>query len=390
MSSPNNNNNNPNPRRRAAATISSSPGATTLASPLLRKTTILALFPALPLCITHGALAHDIVPALGLIPLSLSAGVSLFLLLRTRARCCRRRGKGRGRRSRHGYLDSDLDPDPEEVGEGAAAAADLGRDRGGGEEEEVASRSGLEPDDDDDGDDEHDCERAGESVLTHRILVFVVDVILAAGLMVVLVFTWIRTRWAGDRRPELAMLAAYSTMPLLINFLIHLYLAARELVAGLAIPGLVEYTAWRAVPPDCPHCGSRLRPDSLPPIPWYETVSRPKVSLPQIKAPSIPRPSLPAFKAPKFSGLKGPGEWKVPNWLRGRNQEDASLFVDDEQNERDRYRDDPDAPSGTTSVVATGSGGPALVEEVVVAKKDKRGNSGSSSAPPVDGEIGVW
>jgi hypothetical protein len=54
-------------------------------------------------------------------------------------------------------------------------------------------------------------------VLTHRILVFVVDVILAAGLMVVLVFTWIRTGHKGSKRPELAMLAAYSTMPLLAN-----------------------------------------------------------------------------------------------------------------------------------------------------------------------------
>jgi len=58
-------------------------------------------------------------------------------------------------------------------------------------------------------------------VLTHRILVFVVDVLLAAGLMVVLVFTWIRTgrrtggRW--DRSAELAMLAAYATLPLLLN-----------------------------------------------------------------------------------------------------------------------------------------------------------------------------
>jgi hypothetical protein len=54
-------------------------------------------------------------------------------------------------------------------------------------------------------------------VLTHRISVFVMDVVLAAGLMVVLVFTWIRTGRAGDRRPELAMLAAYSTVPLLVN-----------------------------------------------------------------------------------------------------------------------------------------------------------------------------
>lgn len=164
---------------------------------------------------------------------------------------------------------------------------------------------------------------------------------------------------------------------------IHLHLAAREVVAGLAIPGLIEYTAWRAVPPDCPHCGNRLRPDSLPPIPWYETVSRPNVSFPQVKAPSISRQQLPAFKLPKFSGLK------VPKWMRGRNQEYTSLFVDDEQNERDRYSDDPEGhfgdSAGSTTVVATGSAGPAPVEEVVVGKKDKKARTGSSLFGEDDG-----
>lgn len=170
---------------------------------------------------------------------------------------------------------------------------------------------------------------------------------------------------------------------LTFDSLIHSFLAVRELGAGLAIPGLVKYTAWRAVPPDCPQCGTRLRPDSLPPIPWYETVSRPKVSLPQIGAPSISRPSLPGVKAPMFSGLRG-REWKVPDWMRGRNRGYARLFVDDEENERDQYRDDLEGsyeePPHTTAVVATGSADRAPVEEVVVGKKDKRGKSGSSPA----------
>ncbi|KAK4138461.1 hypothetical protein BT67DRAFT_437795 [Trichocladium antarcticum] len=175
------------------------------------------------------------------------------------------------------------------------------------------------------------------------------------------------------------MLAAYATVPLLVNFLIHLYLAARELVAGLAIPGLVEFTAWRAVPPDCPNCGTRLRPDSLPPIPWYESVSAPRVTLPRIRAPSISRPSMSTFTTNRFSAFKGARGWKVPKWMRRRSQ-DASLFVDNEQNEHDRYRDDPDGhsagPSGSTTVVATGSAGPVpVVEEVVVGKKDKRKSS---------------
>lgn len=174
--------------------------ATTLPSPLLRKAAILSFFPALPLCITHGALSGDIVPALGLIPLFFSASVSLFLVIRARRRAGSGKGKQRGR--------DPLDPDPEEVAGLLGAERDEGRDGDGDEEG--------------DGDDERgEVEEGGGEVLTHRILVFVVDVLLAAGLMVVLVFTWIRTdlrtgrRW--DRGPELAMLAAYATLPLLVN-----------------------------------------------------------------------------------------------------------------------------------------------------------------------------
>ncbi|KAK3297128.1 uncharacterized protein B0H64DRAFT_473279 [Chaetomium fimeti] len=370
---------------------------TTLPAPLLRTAALLSFVPALPLCVAHGALSRDVVPALGLVPLFFSAAVSLFLVLRARSQGARdgaggvgvgvgAKGKGVvGRR-----LGGERDLEGLQGLEGLVAAA---RRRGGDDEgEERGEESGLglgEEEEEDYGDDEGGGD--GGSVFTHRILVFVVDVVLATGLMVVLVFTWIRTGRKGDRRPQLAMLAAYATMPLLVNFLIHSYLAARELVAGLAIPGLVEYTAWRVVPADCPHCGNRLRPDSLPPIPWYETVSRPKVSLPRITAPSIPRPSLPSFSVPKFSGLKGPREWKAPAWMRGRNP-DASLFVDDEQNERDRYRDDPDAPfegpSSTTTAVAIGSAVPDPVE-VVVGKKDKKTKNSPSPAHAED-DVAAW
>ncbi|KAH6641300.1 hypothetical protein F5144DRAFT_127713 [Chaetomium tenue] len=396
---------NPNPNHDPHTTTTPTPTPTTLPAPLLRTTALLTFVPALPLCITHGALSRDIVPALGLVPLFFSSAVSLGLVLSARRRSRSgsdggggedgggvggvggEGGKGKGASRRLGG-EAGL----EGLVAASSAAAAAARGRGGDEwEEEGGEESGLGVGEEEDYEDGGGGGRRG-SVLTHRILVFVVDVVLAAALMVVLVFTWIRTGHVGDRRPELAMLAAYSTMPLLANFLIHSYLAARELVAGLAIPGLVEYTAWRVVPADCPHCGHRLRPDALPPIPWYETVSRPKVSLPRITAPSISRPSLPAISVPKLSGFKGPREWKAPNWMRGRNA-DASLFIDDEQNERDRYRDDPDAPfegpPSTTTAVATGSAGPDSVEQVVVGKKDKK-TRGSSTPAHVDDEVAIW
>lgn len=199
---------------------------TTLPAPLLRTAALLAFVPALPLCVTHGALSRDVVPALGLVPLFFSAAVSLFLVLSARSRS--RSGAGVG-----GVGGGD----GAEVGAGkgkavsrrlggegrgmegliAASAAAASRGRGGDEwAEEVGGDSelGLE------GEDDYEEDGGGGgrgSVLTHRILVFVVDVVLAAGLMVVLVFTWIRTGRKGDKRPELAMLAAYSTMPLLAN-----------------------------------------------------------------------------------------------------------------------------------------------------------------------------
>jgi hypothetical protein len=168
---------------------------------------VLSFIPALPLCITHGAISHDIVPALGLIPLFFSAGVSLFLLLAGRRRGGEQvDGKGKGRET-SGGVGRDLE------GLIASRVQGRGENEAEGDGVEEGGPSGIEADDDDDDGDGRD----GESVLTHRISVFVIDVVLAAGLMVVLVFTWIRTGRAGNRRPELAMLAAYSTVPLLVN-----------------------------------------------------------------------------------------------------------------------------------------------------------------------------
>lgn len=95
-------------------------------------------------------------------------------------------------------------------GRGRRGAGEDGRVGFEGEVEEA----GIGPEED------YEEEAAGEQgggVLTHRISVFAVDVVHAAGLMVVLVFTWIRAGKVGDGRPELAMLAAYATVPLLVN-----------------------------------------------------------------------------------------------------------------------------------------------------------------------------
>ncbi|KAF4336670.1 nucleosomal binding [Fusarium beomiforme] len=101
--------------------------------------------------------------------------------------------------------------------------------------------------------------------LSHPVLAFVFDVVLAAACMIVLVFTWI----TKGPLASLSMLAAYATIPLLVNFFIHLLLALESLYTGLAVHSVVQWLAWRALPPDCPHCDHRLRPD-FPELPWLD------------------------------------------------------------------------------------------------------------------------
>ncbi|KAK4169031.1 hypothetical protein QBC43DRAFT_308550 [Cladorrhinum sp. PSN259] len=313
---------------------------------LLRGITVLTFLPAFPLLIAHGVLSQTLVPAIGLAPLLVSAVVGLFLISRYRARDRRRQKSLAGGQyvddSVHGHAAHHHPPD-ESVGW-------EGEDEANGEEE--------------------------ETVFTHRILVFFTDAGLTVGFAVVLVFTWVKTEMSGDA--ILAMLAAYGTIPLLMNFLIHLYLTVREFIAGLAIHGLIQYAAWHVLPPDCPDCGSRLRPEAHPPIPWYESVSRPKLSAPTL--PALPKASLPSMSI------------KVPAWMKRRAPEDASLFVDDEQIQRDRYRDDPEVvASATTSVIAVGAAGSgSVVEEVIVGKKDKKKRSISGSSAMYGEDDSSW
>jgi hypothetical protein len=113
------------------------------------------------------------------------------------------------------------------------------------------------------------------------------------------------------------------------------------------------------VPPDCSNCGHRLRPESSPTLPWFEAVP---------KFPKVKVPSLPSWQAPSW---KGP-DWKAPPWFKGRGQEQASLFVDDEA----RYTDDPDAGE---------SSAPVEPAEVEVVSKNKKGKN-----TPVPADESGW
>ncbi|KAH7156206.1 hypothetical protein EDB81DRAFT_756705 [Dactylonectria macrodidyma] len=174
--------------------------------------------------------------------------------------------------------------------------------------------------------------------LSHPVLVFACDVVLAAALMVVLVFTWI----APGGSASLSMLAAYATIPLLVNFCVHLLLALESFYTGLAIHSLVQWLAWRTLPPDCPNCNHRLRPP-FPELPWLERIRR-------------------------------------------RREGYAALFVDDEH----RYRDEeegeqppvPDAEHGETSHAA--------VQPEAVEVKKKKERKGKTTPPSTEDPASPW
>ncbi|EHK40470.1 hypothetical protein TRIATDRAFT_89589 [Trichoderma atroviride IMI 206040] len=234
-------------------------GADAAARPL-RILAVASFVPSFALCIAHGVLSHKPVPAVGLIPQAFSVATSIALL----------RAAGSHRQ----------DADAESIGS--------------------AQHGGF----------------SIRAFLTHPIVVFVHDMILAAALMIVLVFTWTH----HGRSASLSMLAAYATLPILTSFFCHLLAATLAVYQGLAIHGYLQWVAWQILPADCPNCEHHLRPSSLPEIPWLQSV----------KSLNL--------------GLKYP-------WHRS----DAPLlapsgFLDDDDPER--YRDDPEDDGSTPQPVA--------------------------------------
>ncbi|KAK6078070.1 hypothetical protein SCUP234_06444 [Seiridium cupressi] len=259
----------------------------------LRIVAVASFLPAFPLLLAHGIVSHSAVPATGLVPLAFSASVSLFILLRRKK-------------------------------------------QSSSESEEAEPQQEAEAEESSDG-------------ATQPVFVFAADVVLATALLIVLVFFWLKSAQFNGQQ---ATLATYATLPLLLNFFIHLYFAVRSFSTGLALHDLTQYLAWQVVPADCPDCGHRLRPSSPPTIPWFESARR--------------------IKRPTFSGVKAP-QWKVPAWLKRRNSEDAGLFVNDEQ---DRYRDDPEDGEPSTRVE----------EPAEVAVTGKKGKKAKDSPLPAGDE----
>lgn len=114
---------------------------------------------------------------------------------------------------------------------------------------------------------------------------------------------------------------------------VHLTLAFRGLAHGFAFHGLVQYTAWHTLPPDCPHCNVRLRPSSLPELPWLKYFQQSR-----------------------------------------RRADYAPVFVDDQ----DRYRDDVESGGATPAEEAEEQLQPDAVE---VTRKDRKGKAAVGESP---------
>ncbi|KAK8122884.1 nucleosomal binding protein, partial [Apiospora sp. TS-2023a] len=317
----------------------------------LRIVTAATFLPAFALCIAHGARSGSPVPAVGLVPLAFSSGLSIFQLVRLR----RYNKENRKKKQAVVRRPSQELPQEYETAEAAQAAAQEQQLLQGDEE-----RGGEE------GDDELMQEPS------HPVLTFFADTVLAAAIMVVLVFTWIQK---GDSA-ELAMLAAYATIPLLVNFSIHLYSAVRELSRGLAIPALIQYLAWQVVPGACPDCGRHLRPASTPAMPWFAASNR---STPSSASPLLPASSSPSrglfgsFKMPpSMKAWKGPRGWKssdgsgraaafLPPWFPGQ-QRYADLDEDGNYNTAAAGGDETPHPHNGAADVGRGAGADATDE----------------------------
>lgn len=156
----------------------------------LRIVTATTFLPAFPLCLAHGVVSHSPTPAVGLVPLAFSASVGIFLISRQSAEKQPISEPERGDGVEEGQEQEQGDEQVE------------GQERG----QENAERPQVTSD-----------ALTPTPTRNHPILVFTVDTVLAAALMVVLVFTWIDSSSGSTNSAETAMLAAYATMPLLVN-----------------------------------------------------------------------------------------------------------------------------------------------------------------------------
>ncbi|KAK3379005.1 hypothetical protein B0T24DRAFT_589610 [Lasiosphaeria ovina] len=234
----------------------------------LRMLCIVTFLPAFPLCLAHGIASGGIAPAIGILPMAFSAALSGFLLWRMR-RDRAAAAMAFNHHAHHRGID----------------AEDAGDEEDGGLVLVATSAPAL------------------------SFFVFLADLILALSILTALVFTWVdvsinrnrwRSYWPKTQHGDMAMLAAYGTIPLMVNFGIHTFLALRSLYRE--IHRLVELSIAAAggrhrsapVPAQCPHCGEAVVAGAGPsdqqpqPVPTWMSGGRKKAGVEYMAVPSGP------------------------------------------------------------------------------------------------------
>lgn len=358
----------------------------------LRVTTSVSFAVALPLLIAHGALSHELLPALGLIPLAASAGIGGFLVFVSRhAHAGGRQEIVVGRDGYSGVSDEEAESvharRPPETSGGAGPSSSATAAEAGAGGSPKAPR-----------------------VLTedYPIVVFIVDTLLAVALFAVLVLTWVsEARRRGGGR--FGMLAAYGTLPIMLNgyvvsamrtadvcsvgsrssllssmsprcdqtrltpspkpttSAIHTYLSLVSLNHGLALPHVYHWAAARAgAPAECPQCAYPLHP-RFPAFPWFRNTG----ALPKPRWPRWPR------WQPRWPGWP---HWRRESGTAAAVDERAPLLVDP-QNDTHRYTNGEDEEAGPAALDV-----PDAID-VMSKKKGKTASLsavGTSLAAPID------
>ncbi|KAK0721805.1 hypothetical protein B0T26DRAFT_700332 [Lasiosphaeria miniovina] len=151
----------------------------------LRMLCIVTFLPAFPLCLAHGIASEGIAPAIGILPMAFSAALSCFLLWRMRKDRAAA-AKAFNHHAHHRGIDAEDASDEEDGGLVLVA----------------------------------------KSAPALSFFVFLADLILALSILTALVFTWVdvsinrnqwRSYWPKTQHGDMAMLAAYGTIPLMVN-----------------------------------------------------------------------------------------------------------------------------------------------------------------------------
>ncbi|KAK0384144.1 hypothetical protein NLU13_8233 [Sarocladium strictum] len=99
-------------------------------------------------------------------------------------------------------------------------------------------------------------------VLLNAFAVFTYDVSLATSLMVVMIFIWTQDDWSRSVEVD-----TFATVPLLLTFIIHVYLALLALIQAF------QYALKREAPSvTCPNCNTKVRTKSR--FSWFRRQTR--------------------------------------------------------------------------------------------------------------------